>query len=143
MASFAEFVARTWPNNRLRDVSTTAGSCQFESISHQLYNTTLRHPEVRRTAVQYIATHQHRYDGLMLPTPAEYIACMTEETTWGDHLTLDAVANAYAVNIEVAAAFKTPVIISVVPQKQHAGAKTLKIGIKPENHYMSTVPVVQ
>ena len=92
--SFAEFVATTWPSKMLKDVSTTAGSCQFESISHQLYNTALRHAEIRRTAVQYIATHQERYSGLLIPTPAEYIASMSEETTWGDHLTLDAISNA-------------------------------------------------
>ena len=138
--SLAAFVSEKWPSKQLHDVSSTGGSCQFEVVSHQLYATPYRHSEIRRAAVQYIEANADRYEGLLLPTPEEYIATMSRETTWGDHLTLDALANAYSITIQVAAAFRTPDIILVVPVQPTTDDRNIFVCLYPENHYVSTRP---
>ena len=62
---------------------------------------------------------------------------MAQQTTWGDHLTLDAIANVFNVTIQVAAAFEDPAIITVEPVKP--STTVIFVGLYPESHYVSTV----
>ena len=126
-------VQKEW-NRRIVDVSSSGGSCQFESIGHQLC---LSHLIVRQKAVEYIETNLERYDGLLIPTPESYLNKMAQQTTWGDHLTLDAIANVFNVTIQVAAAFEDPAIITVEPVKP--STTVIFVGLYPESHYVSTV----
>tara|TARA_Y100001938_G_C8021494_1_gene395587 strand:- start:343 stop:747 length:405 start_codon:yes stop_codon:yes gene_type:complete len=129
------FVKDKW-NRRIVDVSVMPGSCQFEAIGDQLG---ISGVAVRNSAVTYIKNNKDRYDGLLLPTPDAYLFKMSQNTTWGDHITLDAIANAHETNIFVAAAFQVETIIEVKPVSETVN--TIYVGAYPENHYVSTAPI--
>ena len=123
----------------MREVPSAPGSCQFACLAHQVFGTSSRSAEVRNAVVSYIRTHLERYDGLLLPTPSEYLAKMSAETTWGDHVTLDAAANVYSLKIELAADFDIPTVIIVEPAPSDTGSclTPIYLAIYPENHYLS------
>ena len=66
------------------------GCCQFHSIATQSQHT---HSELRRLAVEYIRSHPQSFIAFVTHHQLEhYLARMCRNSTWGDHLTLQALA---------------------------------------------------
>uniref|UniRef100_A0A6B2LP84 OTU domain-containing protein n=1 Tax=Arcella intermedia TaxID=1963864 RepID=A0A6B2LP84_9EUKA len=88
------------------------GNCQFASVADQLFNDPSRHHEIRKKAVAWLrknktyklpndTTLQDYLQTEFFPTWPDYCDYMDQEGIWGDHLTLVAVAEAYALKIVV------------------------------------------
>ena len=85
------------------------GNCQFSALCHQLTQIGIfRSPKtLRQEQVEYLRTHPDGADGfdeleLFVGLPLdEYIKSMACNGTYGDHLTLQAAANVFQVQINV------------------------------------------
>lgn len=79
------------------------GNCQFRSFSQELFGTQDQHAHVREVAVAHIMEFSDSYsiyfdgDGSF----GEWLGKMSEHGTWGDELTLRALADAYRVKVHV------------------------------------------
>eukprot|EP00698_Gefionella_okellyi_P022555 TRINITY_DN7494_c0_g1_i1.p1 TRINITY_DN7494_c0_g1~~TRINITY_DN7494_c0_g1_i1.p1 ORF type:complete len:185 (+),score=48.08 TRINITY_DN7494_c0_g1_i1:302-856(+) len=79
------------------------GNCQFRSFSSQLYRTPDHHLHVRASAVAQLREKRHLYS-MFFDGDADmdrYIAQMAKPMTWGDEITMKAVADRFGVVIHV------------------------------------------
>ena len=96
------------------------GNCQYRSVSQQLYGTPERHLKVRQRACDYIASTEGRRrfepylgrDGI-----DEYLASMRLSGTWGDELTLRAIAEAFHVMVSVVCSTRESWFVRYIPDK--------------------------
>jgi hypothetical protein len=88
------------------------GNCQFASIADQLFDDPDRHPEVRKKAVEWLKDNKNYKlpnstsigDYLQtefFPYWSDYIDYMSQESIWGDHFTLLAIAEVYKIRIVI------------------------------------------
>lgn len=79
------------------------GNCQFRSLSSQLLGSPDYHMLVRHVAVQHMIENQADFVALFESSAAfeRYIATMKNAGTWGDQITLRAVADAFGVHIHL------------------------------------------
>ncbi|XP_028776074.1 uncharacterized protein LOC114732862 isoform X3 [Neltuma alba] len=90
------------------------GNCQFHALSDQLYGTPEHHSVVRRQAVNQLKSHQI-YEGYVPMEYGEYLEKMSKSGEWGDHVTLQAVADSYGVKIFLITSFKDTCCIEILP----------------------------
>ena len=85
---------------RLKPKRTDAtGNCQFDAVGGAVGET---HDVVRQHAVAYIRAHEHRFAGFVMnATFDHYVAEMGQLGTWGDNITLQALAEHYGRKIVV------------------------------------------
>ena len=94
---------------REKCVVPSDGNCQFAAVSDQLHNTFAQAAELRGLAVGWLAKHADWDVGngatiaMFVPTGNfdDYLRDMARPGTWGDHLTLIALAEALGVRITV------------------------------------------
>eukprot|EP01064_Diplonema_japonicum_P029918 TRINITY_DN4956_c1_g1_i1.p1 TRINITY_DN4956_c1_g1~~TRINITY_DN4956_c1_g1_i1.p1 ORF type:complete len:290 (+),score=46.76 TRINITY_DN4956_c1_g1_i1:50-919(+) len=80
------------------------GNCQFRSISWYIYGTDEKHEETRKLVMKHMAAHKELYfffieggeEGYQ-----KYIKKMSRINEWGDHLTMQAAADALQVQIRI------------------------------------------
>eukprot|EP01061_Rhynchopus_euleeides_P017108 TRINITY_DN28505_c0_g1_i1.p1 TRINITY_DN28505_c0_g1~~TRINITY_DN28505_c0_g1_i1.p1 ORF type:complete len:520 (+),score=149.03 TRINITY_DN28505_c0_g1_i1:68-1561(+) len=121
------------------------GNCQFSSISMQLHKTVDFHKQLRQQAVENIQRNRPFYEQYIVGcTFEDYCALMKKEYTWGDHLTLQALADHLSVNIEIMTATNGKNGEADSRQERHiirprkgATTRTLHLAFMQENHYMS------
>jgi OTU-like cysteine protease len=77
------------------------GCCQFRSVSDQLYRSERMHRVVRQLAIEELSVHPERYRQWITNDYERYIAVMAASDSWGDHVTLQAIANAYRIRINL------------------------------------------
>ncbi|XP_011018726.1 PREDICTED: uncharacterized protein LOC105121693 [Populus euphratica] len=94
------------------------GNCQFRALSDQIYNTPDRHKIVRRQVVYQLKSHPEIYEGYVPMEYGDYLRKMSKSGEWGDHVTLQAVADAYGVKILVMTSFKDTCYIEILPVSQ-------------------------
>ncbi|KAJ6699170.1 CYSTEINE PROTEINASE SUPERFAMILY PROTEIN [Salix purpurea] len=94
------------------------GNCQFRALSDQIYNTPDRHKIVRRQVVHQLKSHPEIYEGYVPMEYGDYLRKMSKSGEWGDHVTLQAVADAYGVKILVMTSFKDTCYIEILPVSQ-------------------------
>lgn len=99
------------------------GNCQFRAIADQLWNDQERHPEVRQAAVAQLCQQPERYKDYVTTDYQQYVSSMSSVGEWGDHLTLQAAADAFNVRICVVSSFLENCIISIdsAQHQQEAG----------------------
>ena len=78
------------------------GNCFFHSVSHQLYGTEDRHPEIRALAIQHLINcpehfMEYNTDQLWL----QYLRNMSTLGTWADDIIIQAVANTNHLRINI------------------------------------------
>lgn len=82
----------------------------------------------------------YRYPDLYQPhvpgNYAAYCARMQQLTTWGDHVTLQAAADAYGVRILVLTSWRDSEVVEVVPRQQQS-EKMLYLSFWGGSHYNS------
>ncbi|KAK4799389.1 hypothetical protein SAY86_024754 [Trapa natans] len=115
------------------------GNCQFRALSDQLYQTPDRHESVRMEIVNQLSANSRVYEGYVPMEYDEYLSKMSRNGEWGDHVTLQAAADAYGVKILVITSFKDTCYIEIVPSNQK-GEKVLLLSFWAEVHYNSIHP---
>ena len=81
---------------------TGDGNCFFHSVSHQLYGTEDRHPQIRALAIQhFINCPEHFVEYNSDQSWLQYIKNMSTLGTWADHIIIQAVASANNLRINI------------------------------------------
>merc|ERR1719464_771305 len=87
------------------------GNCQFTSISDQLWKTPQEHERVRSDVVAQLRSNPGWYSNFIDTDCGEsfdeYTARMAVVGQWGDHVTLQALADAYGVRIVFLTSFES------------------------------------
>ncbi|CAH2074346.1 unnamed protein product [Thlaspi arvense] len=96
------------------------GNCQFRALADQLYKTADRHKHVRRQIVKQLKSRPDSYEGYVPMDFSEYLKKMSRSGEWGDHVTLQAAADAYRVKIVVLTSFKNTCYIEILPTSQES-----------------------
>ncbi len=95
------------------------GNCQFRSLARALFGTADRHMRVRRRACAYIAGEgRRRFQAYLGPDGIdEYVARMSCDGTWGDELTLRAIAEEFSLVVSVITSAKSNFYLRYVPDR--------------------------
>ncbi|XP_054813041.1 OVARIAN TUMOR DOMAIN-containing deubiquitinating enzyme 10 isoform X3 [Prosopis cineraria] len=115
------------------------GNCQFHALSDQLYGTHEHHEFVRRLAVDQLKSHREIYEGYVPMEYGDYLVKMSKSGEWGDHVTLQAVADTYAVKIFLITSFKDTCCIEIVPHFEKP-KRVIFLSFWAEVHYNSIYP---
>ena len=77
------------------------GNCFFRSVTHQLYRTVKRHPQIRALAIQHLINNpEHFVEYNTHHSWLQYLQSMLALGTWADHI-IQAVANTNNLRINV------------------------------------------
>ncbi|KAK8533567.1 hypothetical protein V6N13_064205 [Hibiscus sabdariffa] len=112
------------------------GNCQFRALSHQLYHTPDNHKYVRRQIVNQLKSNPEAYEGYVPMDYADYLKKMSKSGVWGDHVTLQAAADAYGLKIFVITSFKDTCYIEILPNYQKSKG-VIFLSFWAEVHYNS------
>lgn len=115
------------------------GNCQFRSLSDQLYYSPEDHEHVRQQVVNELRRNRTEYQGYVPDEFSKYCEDMATEGTWGDHVTLQAAANAYGVRINVLSSFPENAVIDIYPREVKS-SRVLWLSFWAEVHYNSLYP---
>ena len=97
------------------------------------------HGEVREAAVAQLMDDPERYRGFAVGTSFdEYVGRMMQPNTWGDNLSLQAIADAYNVEVCCLTTYGANSIIRLKPATGKA-AQQIWLGFYAEFHYNSLV----
>ncbi|KAG1659377.1 hypothetical protein FOA52_007840 [Chlamydomonas sp. UWO 241] len=112
------------------------GACQFRALSDQLYGTETHHSAVRERIVTQLRRNNQRYSGFVPSDFGSYCDAMAKESEWGDHVTLQAAADAFCLRIMVLTSYETEFVIKIEPLKV-ASERVLWVSFWAEVHYNS------
>ena len=119
------------------------GNCQFRAISDQLYGTEKHHVLVRERVVGQLLDTAEKYKpfatSAAVPSSSydEYVAEMAAQGTWGDHITLQAAADAFECQINLITSYgHGDAIIEIRPWHGRA-TRLLWLSFWAEIHYNS------
>ncbi|KAL5546145.1 hypothetical protein UlMin_005832 [Ulmus minor] len=114
------------------------GNCQFRALSDQLYGTPEHHKRVRHEIVNQLKSQPEIYEGYVPMEYDDYLEKMSESGYWGDHVTLQAAADAFGVRIFVMTSFKDTICIEILPSSKKP-KKTIFLSFWAEVHYNSII----
>eukprot|EP01061_Rhynchopus_euleeides_P001847 TRINITY_DN11362_c0_g1_i1.p1 TRINITY_DN11362_c0_g1~~TRINITY_DN11362_c0_g1_i1.p1 ORF type:complete len:241 (+),score=92.81 TRINITY_DN11362_c0_g1_i1:108-830(+) len=110
------------------------GNCQFRAISYHMFRTPDLYADVREETVEYMGRHRDlflKHTGEGPEAFDAYLARMSRDREWGDHLTLQAAADLYKMRIcvitshrvtdEEAARTSRGMLVQVRPRDPHTG----------------------
>ena len=112
------------------------GNCQFRALADQLFRDQERHAEIRSATVAQLRRERARYSVFVPEDYGAYVDEMARETTWGDHITLQAAADAYGVAMCVISSYKDNFVIEIQPTAKRS-ERVLWISFWAEVHYNS------
>jgi hypothetical protein len=121
------------------------GNCQFRAISDQLYNDQSHHASVRATTIAQMRNNRDRY-AAFVEAPENggfdaYLRDMSRDSAWGDHVTLQAAADAFGVPMCVITSYKDNFVIEIQPDRVKRNDRALWISFWSEVHYNSLYPI--
>lgn len=124
-----------------RDI-TGDGACQFRAVADQIYKDQELHGEVRARAVQRLRAHPHLYSAFAVGESFEaYVTRMAEPRTWGDNLSLQAIADVYAIRVCILSSFPQRRFLHIDPMGgPSVGHQEIWLGFYAEYHYTSLEP---
>ncbi|XAR72128.1 Ubiquitinyl hydrolase 1 [Bertholletia excelsa] len=114
------------------------GNCQFRALSDQIYRTTEYHESVRQEVVKQLRDHRELYEGYVPMDYDDYLERMSRIGEWGDHVTLQAAAEAYGMKIFIMTSFEDTCYIEILPKTQPS--RTIFLSFWAEVHYNSIYP---
>lgn len=88
-------------------------TAQFRAVSDQLYRSPDYHESVRMTVVQQLRAHGDNYKDYLQDDYQAYCDDMAKVGTWGDHVTLQAAADAYKVQVYIVSSFLENCVIKI------------------------------
>ncbi|CAL5363456.1 unnamed protein product [Camellia sinensis] len=115
------------------------GNCQFRALSDQIYRTTEHHKFVREQVVGQLKSHPELYEGYVPMAYNDYLKHISKTGEWGDHVTLQAAADAYGVKIFIITSFKDTCYIEILPHTQKS-KRIICLSFWAEVHYNSIYP---
>jgi len=117
------------------------GNCQFASASDQLFGTPALHASVREAVVRQLRADPDRYCPFVFGQSfPDYAAEMARNYVWGDHVTLQALADAFGVRVMLLTSFEhAPDAIVITPQKVEPD-RAIWLSFWAEFHYGSLYP---
>ncbi|XP_076895780.1 OVARIAN TUMOR DOMAIN-containing deubiquitinating enzyme 9-like [Bidens hawaiensis] len=115
------------------------GNCQFRSLSDQIYRSSQHHTLVREQIVRQLRIHPELYAAYVPMGYDEYLKKISKDGEWGDHVTLQAAADAFGVKIFVLTSFKDTCYIEILPCVQKS-KRIIFLSFWAEVHYNSIYP---
>jgi len=112
------------------------GNCQFASLSDQLYRTPRLQSAVRRLVVKQLNDHPEYYSRFVPGDYRFYCWKMSQNHVWGDHLTLQAAADRYGIQISLVTSYKTYSHMHIMP-REIKSCRILWLSFFGEIHYNS------
>ncbi|KAL0020195.1 hypothetical protein WJX79_009352 [Trebouxia sp. C0005] len=116
------------------------GNCQFRALSDQLYRTPHEHGYIRAAAIAQLQSYPNLYREYIPEDYRQYCQRMQQFGTWGDHVTLQAVADAFGVRIAIMTSYQDSCVIEIQPQGQIQSQRVLYLSFWAEVHYNSVYP---
>jgi len=117
------------------------GACQFRAVADQLYRDQELQGSVRQRATWQLRSHATRYKHFVEgETFAGYLARMAKPTTWGDNLSLQAIADAFEIEVCLVSTFLERSFISIRPASGRS-MQQIWLGFYAEYHYTSLEPL--
>ncbi|XP_006414739.2 OTU domain-containing protein DDB_G0284757 [Eutrema salsugineum] len=115
------------------------GNCKFRALADQLYKTSDCHKRVRQEIVKQLKSRPKLYKGLVGKTDefSEYVKNMSNDSVWGDEVTLKAAADVYGVKILLITSFKDVPSIEVVPRSQKQPDRVIHLSYLAGIHFNS------
>ncbi len=122
------------------------GNCFFRSVSHQLYGTENRHPQIRALAIQHLINcPEHFVEYNTDQSWLQYLRSMWTLGTWADHIIIQAVANTNHLRINITESAlnfsESTIVSSIYTQPEGQNVRDIYIGHLDELHYVSTTPI--
>ncbi|KAL3161663.1 hypothetical protein ABBQ38_15492 [Trebouxia sp. C0009 RCD-2024] len=116
------------------------GNCQFRALSDQLCRTPDEHGWIRAAAIAQLRSFAHLYQDYIPENYQDYCQRMQQFGTWGDHVTLQAVADAFGVRIAIMTSYQDACVVEIQPQGQVKSQRILYLSFWAEVHYNSVYP---
>lgn len=117
------------------------GACQFRAVADQLFGNQEQHAIVRARAVAQLQAHPEVYAGFAVAESfEEYLVRMSEPTTWGDNLSLQAIADAFNVKVCIVSSFEEKPFMCICPMGHQRHLRQAWLGFFAELHYTSLEP---
>lgn len=91
------------------------GNCQFRSVSKLLFGSPEHHLLVRSKAIEYMEQNKPRFQNFLGEDFALYLKEMSRAGSWGDELTLRAIAESFQIMISVITSASANWFIRYVP----------------------------
>jgi len=115
------------------------GNCQFRAIADQLFRDQERHAECRTVVINQLRRAAEEYAPYVPEDYDTYVETMRKDTTWGDHITLQAAADAYGVAMCVISSYKDNFVVEIQPKVKRS-SRVCWISFWAEVHYNSVYP---
>lgn len=139
--------ARRLLSNRLRTYDVVEyqikgdGSCQFASLSDQLFRNLSKTDELRREAIQQLRQKPEYYIEFVYDTSYhQYCTNMSKSKTWGDHLTLQALADRLHIVINLLTSYQNTPHVEIKPRGNVQVKRHVWLSFFGEVHYNSLYP---
>lgn len=116
------------------------GACQFRAVADQLYRDQNLHQAVRQRALTQLRSGRSTYSGFAVGEGFEdYLNRMMALDAWGDNLTLQAVADAFDIEVCLVTSFSDRNFICIPPVSGRP-SQQIWLGFFAEYHYTSLEP---
>ncbi|XAR52347.1 Ubiquitinyl hydrolase 1 [Bertholletia excelsa] len=115
------------------------GNCQFRALSDQIYRAPDHHKFVRERVVDQLKSHPELYEGCVPMGYDAYLKQIGKTGEWGDHVTLQAAADAYGVKIFIITSFKETCYVEILPHTEKS-KRIIFLSFWAEVHYNSIYP---
>jgi hypothetical protein len=112
------------------------GNCQFASLSDQLYRTPKMQGVVRSLVVKQLMDYPEFYSRFVPGNYEFYCWKMSQSHVWGDHLTLQAAADKYGIQISLITSYKDSPYLHIMPREIKT-SRILWLSFLSELHYNS------
>ncbi|KAL1495411.1 hypothetical protein AB1Y20_016779 [Prymnesium parvum] len=114
------------------------GACMFRALADQLWRQEARHDEVRARGVAALRARRRHFEAFVAEGESfdEYAERMSRPSEWGDNLMLQALADAYEVDVNLVTTFEDARVIRI----ESAGGEARRqmwLGFYEDVHYVS------
>lgn len=105
---------------------------QFRAVADQLYRSPDEHGYVRAAAVAQLQQYPQLYHEYIPEDYQQYCYKMHQFGTWGDHVTLQAVADAFGVRMVIMTSYRDSCVVEIQPQGQAQSQRILHLSFWAE-----------
>ncbi|KAM7272005.1 hypothetical protein ACFE04_031219 [Oxalis oulophora] len=112
------------------------GNCQFRALADQVFHSPEYHKHVRKEVIKQLKHHRKFYESYVPMKYKSYLKMMKKSGEWGDHVTLQAAADRYAVKICLVTSFRDTSYIEIIPKDKKPN-RDIWLSFWSEVHYNS------
>lgn len=95
--------------------TTNSMHSQFRALAHQLLGTQHAHATIRAVVINQLRYVSERYQPHVPDSYDNYLEAMARDGTWGDHVTLQAAADAYNARIVILTSYDATAFVEIQP----------------------------